>query len=321
MSEDTTYSFYEYLLHSHGYPSDLETILKESEEIIDQIIKLTEEFVKEFLHESITSLPPQKPKRLQMLQSVVKNDYITYRVIGHVHSIFSELNGTPRQGLLSPTTRAYIEFEKWVIPEVAVKGIEEYSHLIILFKFHLNKNHAYHPLVHPPKRGKKTSVFTTRSPHRPNNIGLTVSLIDKFENNKLYLKGIDLVEGTPIIDIKPYIFADSIPIEQIKQPEWLCRSSHAEKINVEIDEKVIPKMKELINKLEFYKSIEEYIEVIKEVLSLDIRSVHMQSKHEIKRYGVLIDKTNIIFCYEEKGIRVIDIEYIECPGKYSKIKK
>lgn len=321
MNEDLTYQFYQYVLHSHQLSDDIETIKQYPEETLDKLLKVTEDFVKDFLHQSITHLPPQKMKRITVLQSFIKNDYITYRVIGYVHSIFKELNGTPRQGLLAPETRGYIEFEKWINPDVATKDIHEYSHLIILFKFHLNKNNTYKPLVVPPKRGVKTSVFTTRSPHRPNNIGLTISKIEKYENGKLYLKGIDLVEGTPIIDIKPYTFSDSINESEIRMPDWLIRSKNAEIINVKFTEEVVQKITGFINQLEFYKDVNDYLNVVKEVLGLDIRTVHMQKKHEIKKYGVLVDKLNIVFRYVDDGIEVFDCEYIEHPTKFSEIKK
>ena len=321
MNEDLTYHFYQYLLIQKGLPSEYNIIKTQSEEIIDEVMKVTEEFVKDCLHKSITHLPPQKLKRIELLQSMIKNDYITYQVIGKVHSIFKELNGTPRQGLLAPKTKGYIEFEKWIKPDDACKGIEEYSHLIILFKFHLNTNITYKPFVMPPKRGEKTSVFTTRSPHRPNNIGLTISKIEKYENGKLYLSGIDLVEGTPIVDIKPYTYTDMIEEDQLRSPQWLIQTRQVEKIPIIIEDIVIEKIKQHLEQLEFYKSVEEYLGVIEEVLSLDIRTIHMKKKHMKKKYGVLIDKMNIIFIHTDEGISVIDCEYIEHPTKYSQIKK
>jgi tRNA-Thr(GGU) m(6)t(6)A37 methyltransferase TsaA len=91
-------------------------------------------------------------------------------------------------------------------PELALQGLENFSHLWLIWVFHQNQNKKYHAKIHPPRlRGETTGIFATRSPHRPNPIGLSVVKIEKIEHHGLILSGADLVDGTPILDIKPYL--------------------------------------------------------------------------------------------------------------------
>ncbi|KAM5194607.1 tRNA (adenine(37)-N6)-methyltransferase isoform 2-T2 [Mantella aurantiaca] len=84
--------------------------------------------------------------------------------------------------------------------------LQQFSHVWILFIFHKNGRLSSKAKVQPPRlNGAKTGVFSTRSPHRPNAIGLTLAKLDKVEGGTLYLSGIDMIQGTPVIDIKPYI--------------------------------------------------------------------------------------------------------------------
>ncbi|XP_063080948.1 tRNA (adenine(37)-N6)-methyltransferase isoform X2 [Cavia porcellus] len=85
-------------------------------------------------------------------------------------------------------------------------GLEQFSHVWILFVFHKNGHLSYKAKVQPPRlNGAKTGVFSTRSPHRPNAIGLTLAKLEKVEGGAVYLSGIDMIHGTPVLDIKPYI--------------------------------------------------------------------------------------------------------------------
>jgi tRNA-Thr(GGU) m(6)t(6)A37 methyltransferase TsaA len=91
-------------------------------------------------------------------------------------------------------------------PEQALQGLEGYSHVWIVFVFHLNKTSRYHAKVHPPRmNGESIGVFATRSPHRPNPIGLSLVEIVDIQKDKIIFSGADLVDGTPVLDIKPYL--------------------------------------------------------------------------------------------------------------------
>lgn len=129
-----------------------------------------------------------------------------FQSIGFIKTGFPDKFGVPRQSGLVKNTISELEISPEWQPEFALQGLEGYSHVWITFVFHLNTNTKYHPKVHPPRLGGESiGVFATRSPHRPNPIGLSLCKIHKIENNKIYLSGVDLVDGTPILDIKPYL--------------------------------------------------------------------------------------------------------------------
>jgi tRNA-Thr(GGU) m(6)t(6)A37 methyltransferase TsaA len=96
----------------------------------------------------------------------------------------------------------------------------------ILFIFHLDLFHAAKSKIKPPKMlGKKTGVFATRSPHRPNPIGLSMGRVVSLSSTLLTLSGIDLVDQTPIIDLKPYIPQDFVAESDLILPEWISAAS------------------------------------------------------------------------------------------------
>ncbi|XP_017383332.1 tRNA (adenine(37)-N6)-methyltransferase isoform X1 [Cebus imitator] len=128
--------------------------------------------------------------------------------IGYLESCFSAKNGTPRQPSICSYSRACLRIRKSIFnnPEHSLMGLEQFSHVWILFVFHKNGHLSCKAKVQPPRlNGAKTGVFSTRSPHRPNAIGLTLAKLEKVEGGAIYLSGIDMIHGTPILDIKPYI--------------------------------------------------------------------------------------------------------------------
>ncbi|MDD5655964.1 MAG: tRNA (N6-threonylcarbamoyladenosine(37)-N6)-methyltransferase TrmO [Elusimicrobia bacterium] len=128
------------------------------------------------------------------------------RIIGRIESCFREKFGTPRQGALVPESAARLRVSKEFFPEHSLRGLEEFSHVWLLFLFNLNTNKTPPCVVHPPRlRGKTIGVFATRSPHRPTPIGLTLARLVRVEGDVLHLAGVDLVNDTPVLDIKPYI--------------------------------------------------------------------------------------------------------------------
>jgi len=140
--------------------------------------------------------------------------------IGVVHSCFKEKFGIPRQPGLAPAARATLELlPPYNCPE-AVAGLEQSSHLWLQFIFHhsLAQCQQWKPTVRPPRLGgnKRMGVFATRSPVRPNALGLSVVKLEAVEIQngavQLLLSGVDLVDGTPVVDIKPYVpYVDSVP--------------------------------------------------------------------------------------------------------------
>ena len=138
--------------------------------------------------------------------------------IAKIHTLYPTKFGIPRQsGLVESTAR--IVFENEYRNDDALRGIEDFSHLWLIWEFSEAKQEKFSPTVRPPRLGGNTrmGVFATRSPFRPNSLGLScVKLIKKEKTEKegtvLYVSGADILDGTPIYDIKPYLpFADSVP--------------------------------------------------------------------------------------------------------------
>lgn len=128
------------------------------------------------------------------------------RALGVLRSCFREKFGTPRQPHLAPAARATLTVGPEHVPEQSLAGLERFSHVWLLSYFHLNTNKRFLPKVHPPRLGGRSiGLFASRSPHRPNPLGLSLARLVKVDGATLHLAGIDLIDGTPILDVKPYI--------------------------------------------------------------------------------------------------------------------
>ncbi|XP_062617095.1 tRNA (adenine(37)-N6)-methyltransferase-like [Saccostrea cucullata] len=128
--------------------------------------------------------------------------------IGYINSLFTFKNGTPRQPSVCPFARGSLKIEKSIFtnPEHSLEGLEEFSHIWLIFVFHKNNAEYVKAKVKPPRlNGKRVGLFSTRSPYRPNAIGLTLAKLDTVSGSTLHLSGIDLLDGTPVLDVKPYI--------------------------------------------------------------------------------------------------------------------
>jgi len=174
-------------------------------------------------------------------------------VIAKLRTCYTDKFGVPRQSGLVPAAWGVIEFEPAYRRAEAVRGIEEFSHLWLITQFHLVTEEPTALTVRPPKLGgnERRGVFATRSPFRPNRLTLSVVKLDRVELDgdkapRLFVSGVDLVDGTPVFDIKPYIrYADSIPearssFATTPPPPvpvlWECKSSVPEEVRVIIDQ-------------------------------------------------------------------------------------
>ena len=138
---------------------------------------------------------------------------ITIKPIAHIKNDFDAKFGIPRQSGLADI-KSRIVFEEEYRDPNALRGIEEYSHLWLIWEFTEAPHGKWSPTVRPPRLGGNTrvGVFATRSPNRPNNLGLSVVRLIGIENNELIVSGADIMNGTPIYDIKPYLPGfESIP--------------------------------------------------------------------------------------------------------------
>ncbi|MDH1696705.1 MULTISPECIES: tRNA (N6-threonylcarbamoyladenosine(37)-N6)-methyltransferase TrmO [unclassified Pseudomonas] len=133
--------------------------------------------------------------------------------VGIVHSCFKEKFAIPRQPQLAPAARGVLELLPPFDQGDAVEGLEQVSHVWLLFLFHQALEEKPRLKVRPPRLGgnKSMGVFATRATHRPNGIGQSVVRLEGMEPGRLLLSGIDLLDGTPVLDIKPYVpYADSV---------------------------------------------------------------------------------------------------------------
>jgi tRNA-Thr(GGU) m(6)t(6)A37 methyltransferase TsaA len=126
---------------------------------------------------------------------------IKYNPIGIIHSPFNEIEGVPIHPSGAKDIKGSIEIRKEL--EEGLRDLDGFSHIILLYHFHLSKDHSLS--VVPFLDNKPRGVFATRAPKRPNSIGLSVVKLIKIEKNILYIESIDVVDGTPLLDIKPYV--------------------------------------------------------------------------------------------------------------------
>jgi tRNA (adenine37-N6)-methyltransferase len=130
----------------------------------------------------------------------------TLHPIGIIRSEFDHRFGTPRQGALAPNSHATFELERVWREKGMFDSLAGFSHVWLLSVLHQNTSLRNPSKIHPPRlEGEAVGVLASRSPHRPNSIGLTLAKLEKVEGDKLWLSGVDLVDGTPILDIKPYL--------------------------------------------------------------------------------------------------------------------
>lgn len=139
------------------------------------------------------------------------------KIIAKIHTVFPEKFGIPRQSGMADT-KAYIVFEPEYRVTEAVRGLDGFSHIWVLWKFSESVRDGWSPTVRPPRLGgnRRMGVFATRSPFRPNSIGLSSLKLERVDLTDsgpvLYVSGADMLDGTPIYDIKPYLaFTDSHP--------------------------------------------------------------------------------------------------------------
>ena len=126
---------------------------------------------------------------------------IVMNPIGVIRSPYKDAKGMPIQGAFKPEVEACVELKAEYSKGLA--GLEGFSHAIILYYFH--KSNTEQIQGRPFLEDNKHGIFAIRSPHRPNHIGLSVVKISRIEGNKLYFREVDVIDGTPVLDIKPYV--------------------------------------------------------------------------------------------------------------------
>ncbi len=221
----------------------------------------------------------------------------TLRPIARLHSDFVEKFGIPRQSGLAPSSRARIVFEPEFRSPEAVRGLEEVSHIWLIWQFSKSRREAWSPTVRPPRLGgnRRLGVFATRSPFRPNSLGLSAVRLERVEPEGpegpvLHVLGADLLDETPIFDIKPYLrYADSIP---------QAEGGFADQIEEKLLEVSLPP--ELGERLGTERA------ALEEILAHDPRPAYQEDPERV--YGLRYGKWNLRFTVRNGTLLVTDVE-------------
>lgn len=220
--------------------------------------------------------------------------------IAYIRTDFPEKFGIPRQSGLAAELQARIVFEPQYRNRDALRGLEEFSHIWLLWEFSANRHQSnWQPTVRPPRLGgnRQMGVFATRSPYRPNPLGLSCVSLESVDYEcadgpVIYVKGADLMDGTPIYDIKPYIrYADSHPDAICGYVDSLQERSLQVVLPEAVSEKMIDRSR---------------LEALTEVLGLDPRPSYHDDPERV--YGLSFAGQNVKFRVCDGVLTVIDIE-------------
>jgi tRNA-Thr(GGU) m(6)t(6)A37 methyltransferase TsaA len=238
-------------------------------------------------------------------------DSFHFNVIGTVESPYKEKFAIPRQPGIVTAAQGQIRLTGSANNADLVRGLSQFSHIWLIFVFHGTQAQGWKPLVRPPRLGgnKKLGVLATRSTFRPNPIGMSVVKLDRIELQKtehqgsqviLHISEFDLLDGTPIVDIKPYVpYADIIADAQggyaHQQP-----TSNIQIIFTALALTVIEKHSASTPKLR---------QLIEQVLSQDPRPAYKQKQTDAKVYGMSLYEFNIQWQFDDSDtIKVISVE-------------
>jgi tRNA-Thr(GGU) m(6)t(6)A37 methyltransferase TsaA len=220
--------------------------------------------------------------------------------VGFVRSCFKEKFAIPRQPHLAPAARGVLELVPPFDQGDAVQGLEQVSHVWLLFVFHATLEQTPRLKVRPPRLGgnRSVGVFATRATHRPNGLGQSVVKLDRVEAGRLHLSGIDLLDGTPVLDIKPYVpYADQVP-----GATNLMADAAPVAIPVHWSETALTQAHAHALRLG-----EPLVELIEQCLAQDPRPAYQQPTSE-RVYGAKLWDVDVRWHYPESGmIRVLEI--------------
>jgi tRNA-Thr(GGU) m(6)t(6)A37 methyltransferase TsaA len=227
---------------------------------------------------------------------------MTYNVspVGFMRSCFKEKFAIPRQPQLAPAARGVLELVAPFDHADAVQGLEQVSHIWLLFLFHQTLEEKPRLKVRPPRLGGNQSmgVFATRATHRPNGIGQSVVKLEKVEPGRLWVSGIDLLDGTPVLDIKPYVpYADSV-----EGATNTIASAAPMLIPVQWEGSALLQAREHAQRLN-----EPLVELIEQCLAQDPRPAYQVPTPE-RRYGTQLWDLDVRWHYPQSGlIRVLEV--------------
>jgi tRNA-Thr(GGU) m(6)t(6)A37 methyltransferase TsaA len=202
-------------------------------------------------------------------------DSFNFQVIGTLQTPFKEKFGVPRQSLMMTAAKGILTLKKDPSFPMALRHLEQFSHIWLIFVFHKNIEKPWHPLIDTPRIAEKMGVFATRSPHRPNSIGISAVRLEKIDWHadpgiQLHLSGLDLLDETPVLDIKPYLpFADRI---EDANSGWI--KTDIERFPVSFS----PKSTQILEQITLHTNLQTLIE---QMLELDPRPTSQRRNHPI----------------------------------------
>ena len=252
----------------------------------------------------------------------------TYQAIGEIASCFVERNGCPRQGKIVPSSRAWLQLRGDINPAGCTDGLNEYTHLQIIFVFHANTNEGggdsaarFKAKIAPPRLtgSRKVGTLATRSPHRPNPIGLTTARIEGVDaaKGRVLLSGLDLLDGTPVLDIKPYIpeydcIPEAVVPDWVREPTGTIAMSAVRWADGAKERLAIAAARDSGRALRTLPDIASVSAVAEEVLAWDVRTAVKRRRdgtgdEEAARHKIVLDGLEIHFrIIEERVVEIVD---------------
>ena len=239
--------------------------------------------------------------------AILPQQMLTLEPIGVIHSPYREKFAVPRQPGLVTCATARLELHAPYNDPQTLRGIEQFSHLWLIFLFHECAEQGWHPTVRPPRLGgnERVGVFASRSPFRPNGLGLSVVELKGItqQNHTLCLElgGIDLVDGTPILDIKPYVpYADSLPH---------ALGGFAAEAPPQMAVSFLPAAQAVLaSQKASYPQLEQFIS---QVLAQDPRPAYHKHQADEREYGVHLHEFNVRWQVVNNVNQVIAIDFVD----------
>jgi tRNA-Thr(GGU) m(6)t(6)A37 methyltransferase TsaA len=227
-----------------------------------------------------------------------ETDLLQFKPLGWLRADFKQKFGTPRQGSLSRSSRAHVELAREWRGRGILSGLEGFSHVWLITHLHLSISKRQRGKIHPPRLdGAKIGVLASRSPHRPNNIGLTLARIVSCEGDDLSLAEVDLVDGTPILDLKPYLAEADRPAEF--KSGWTLNVAKRERI-AEFSEEALRDIDRLAEEPSRVRAL------IEEMLVLDPRPPAYLGRQEAE-FAIWVAGLDVKFKFHDEKFTVVKV--------------
>ncbi|XP_066249793.1 tRNA (adenine(37)-N6)-methyltransferase-like [Euwallacea similis] len=230
----------------------------------------------------------------------LENSKLNLSPVGTINSQFPSIRGTARQSSITMSNAIAsltLNKETFSNPSHLLEGLENYSHLWIIFVFHVHGKHAKAKVAPPRLDGQRLGVFATRSPHRPCPIGLSLVQLDRIKGGVIYFSGVDMVDGTPVLDVKPYIPRYDRVEGEVDVPRWVSELS-VDKLEVTFEAEALDT-----------QIAREKAELITKVLQEDPRSVYLRRKLGSSHYTWNIEDLAVecVFDNANRKVKVLKI--------------